>query len=46
MNEPFRRLRRSHAGPTGRAEVFLMASAVAAMGVITVTAALPVRPSL
>jgi len=47
MNEPFRRLRRSHAGHIGRAEVLLMASVVAAMGMIAVTAALPVpvRPS-
>jgi len=47
MNEPFRWLRRSHAGRAHRAQVLLMASAVAAMGVITVTAALPMpaRPS-
>src|SRR5262249_17828585 len=47
MNEPFRRLCRSRGGPSGRAQVLLGASAVAAMGVITVMAALPVpaRPS-
>jgi acyl-homoserine-lactone acylase len=45
MNELFRRLRRRHAGHGSRAQVLLAASAVAAMGVITVTAALPVRPS-
>src|SRR5215469_7438907 len=46
MNEPFRRLRRRHAGRASRAQVLLAASAVAALGVITVTAALPlpVRP--
>jgi hypothetical protein len=47
MNEPFRRLRGSRAGHSGRAQVLLAASAVAAMGVITVTAVLPspARPS-
>ncbi len=47
MNEPFRRLRWSRAGHSGRAQVLLAASAVAAMGVITVTAVLPspARPS-
>src|SRR5215470_4291819 len=47
MNEPFRRLCRSYAGHSGRAQILLAASAVAALGVIAVTAAspLPARPS-
>src|SRR5215471_1624985 len=47
MNELFRRVRRGHAGHGSRAQVLLAVSAVTAMGVITVTAVLPlpVRPS-
>src|SRR5215472_171358 len=47
MNELFRRVRRGQAGHGSRAQVLLAVSAVTAMGVITVTAVLPlpVRPS-